>query len=200
MNSNATLDDRWAEEGRKALDTDSSVAVAAFRRYPDAVHAREWTVAEGATGTGVIVGTDLTVALDRRPVAWTVGCAVLGGVWLGLLLALLAALGHQALGLQAVWPAGALGSGFGAVAGAALGALTRGGTAGGVRIGRYELRVDAADADRVRAALLRAKGELGGVTVIPAAALRRRAPAYPAGDPSASAEELLGLAAPARRG
>jgi hypothetical protein len=177
------------------LDRDSSVAVASFRRYPDAVHARKWTVAEGAAGTGVVVGTDLTVVVDRRPVARTVGYAVLAGTWLGLLLALLAALGHQA-----VWPAGALGAGFGAVAGAALGALMRRRTGAGVRIGRYELRVDPADADRVRAALLRAKGELGEVTVIPAAAPGRRAPAYPAGDPRASAEELLGLAAPARRG
>jgi hypothetical protein len=175
VTGNATLDGRWAEGGRRALDRDSSVAVAAFRRYPDAVHAREWTVAEGAAGTGVMVGTDLTVAL--------------------VLLALLAAVGHQA-----VWPFGALGVGFGAVAGAALAVLMRRRTAGGVRIGRYELRVDAADADRVQAALLRAKGELGEVIVIPAAAAGRRAPAYPAGNPQASAEELLGLAAPARRG
>jgi hypothetical protein len=89
------------------------------------------------------------------------------------------------------------------MAGAALGALVRRRTGGGVRIGRYELRVDPGDADRVRAALLRAKGELGELgelTVIPAAAPGRRAPACPAGDPRASAEELLGLAAPARRG
>jgi hypothetical protein len=172
------------------LNTDSAVAVASFRRYDDAVQA-----SGRIDAGGVIVGTGLTVAIGgRRPVARAVGYAVLIGAWLGLLLAALAWLDHRSIG-----PEAALGALFGAVAGGALGVVLGRGPAGGVRIGRYELRVEAEAADRVRAALLRAKGELGEVTVIPAAAPGRRAPAYPAGDPGASAEELLGLA-PARNG
>jgi hypothetical protein len=158
------------------LNTDSAVAVASFRRYDDAVRA-----SDRVDAGGVIVGTGLTVAIGgRRPVARAVGYAVLVGAWLGLLLAALAWLDHRSIGPEA-----------------ALGALR--GPAGGVRIGRYELRVEPEAADRVRAALLRSKGELGEVTVIPAPAPGRRAPAYRAGNPGASAEELLGLA-PARNG
>ncbi len=50
-----------------------------------------------------------------------------------------------------------------------------------------------------RRVALRARDELGEVTVIPAPAPGRRAAAYLAGKPGASAEELLGLA-PARNG
>jgi hypothetical protein len=181
---------RMAEGGLEALNTDATIPVASFRRYDDAVRASGRVEAEG-----VIVGTELTVAIaGRRPVARAVGYAVLVGAWLGLLLAALAWVGHRPVGTEA-----ALGGLFGAVAGGGLGVVLGRGPAGGVRIGRYELRVEAEAADRVRAALLRAKGELGDVAVIPAPAPGRRAPAYPAGNPGASAEELLGLA-PARNG
>jgi hypothetical protein len=169
---------------------DNAVPVASFRRYDDAVRA-----STRIDAGGVIVGTELTVAIGgRRPVARGFGYAMLVGAWLGLLLAVLAWLDDRPVG-----PAAALGALFGAVAGAGLGVALGRGPAGGVRIGRYELRVEAEAADRVRAALLRAKGELGEVTVIPAPAPGRRAPAYPAGKPGASAEELLGLA-PAHNG
>jgi hypothetical protein len=167
------------------LNSDSAVAVASFRRYADAVRASRRVEAQGA-----IVGTELTVAVrGRRPVVRAAGYAVLVGAWLGLLLAALSWVDHRAVG-----PAAALGAGFGAVAGAGLAVVSGRGPAGGIRIGRYELRVEAEAADRVRAALLRAKGELGEVTVIPAARAGRRAPGYPASQPGASAEELLGLA------
>jgi hypothetical protein len=170
------------------LNTDSGVAVASFRRYADAVRASVRIEAQG-----VIVGTELTAAIaGRRPVARAVGYPVLVGAWLGLLQAVLAWVDHRAVG-----PGAALGAGFGAVAGAGLAMALGRGTAGAIRIGRYELRVQAEAADRVRAALLRAKEELGEVTVIPAPAPGRRAPAYPASQHGASAEELLGLA-PAR--
>jgi hypothetical protein len=145
---------------------------------------------------GVIVGTDLSVAIGARRVALrAVGSAVVAGAWLGLLLAALSTLDGRP-----AWPAAVLGFGFGALGGGGLGLVLHRRPAAGVTVGRYELRVDPSAAHRVRAGLLRAKGELGEMAVIPAAAPGRRAPAYPAGDPRASAEELLGLAAPAPRG
>jgi hypothetical protein len=182
---NATLGCWLAEGEPEALNTDSVVAVASFRRYSDAVRASVRVEAQG-----VIVGTELTVAIGgRRPVGRAVGYAVLVGAWLGLLLAALGWIDHQPIA-----PPAAVGAGFGAVAGAALAIVLGREPAGGIRIGRYELRVETEAADRVRAALLRAKGELGDVAVIPASAPGRRAPAYPASQPGTSAEELLGLA------
>jgi hypothetical protein len=143
---------------------------------------------------GVIVGIELTVAVGgRRPVARAVGYAVLVGAWLGLLLAALAWVDHRQVG-----PAAALGPGSAPSAVPVWPRCSGGDRWAGSGSAATSCASGAEIADRVRAALLRAKGELGDATVIPAPAPGRRAPAYLAGQPGASAEELLGLA-PARR-